>query len=131
VHRGHFGKKLITLSGMLIEYSEAIEADLARFYPRDRDQLTEWYAGRMTMRRLWVLVSNLPKDSATTIEIVGEDRSTWTTMVELSAQTVDAIKELTHNFVNANSKSPSRNRPPLVPRPAGVQDDQTDTHRKG
>jgi len=130
VHRGDVGKKLITLSGMLIEHSESIEADLARFYPRDADQLNRWYDGRMTLRRLWVLVSQLPQESATTIEIMGEERSTWTTMVELTAQIVDAVNKLDHHFVSANSKNPSRQKPPEVPRPASVLKDQKD-ERKG
>ena len=124
MHRGDVCKKLITLSGMLLQHSEAIEADLARFYPRDADQLSRWYDGRMSLRRLWVLVSQLPQESATTIEIMGEERSTWTTMVELTAQIVDAVHLLDHHFVNANSKNPSRQKPVTVPRPATVLDDQ-------
>lgn len=41
-----------------------MEADLARYYPRDRDQIHAFYDGRMTLRRMYVLVRGLPYDSA-------------------------------------------------------------------
>jgi hypothetical protein len=101
---------------MLIHHSEAIEADLARFYPRDADQLDRFYSGRMTWRRLWVLVSQLPPDSATRVDMAGSEVALWTTLVELTAQTVDSIKQLDFHFMSANSQS--RVQPPaVVPRP--------------
>src|SRR5690606_41793808 len=90
--RGNVGKKLIALADLLIEHSETIEADLARFYPRDKDQLTEWYAGRMSLRRLWVLVSNLPPDAATNEALAGgREVAAWTLTVELLAQANDRL----------------------------------------
>jgi hypothetical protein len=110
----------MAIAGMLMDHSEEIEADLARFYPRDADQLTEWYAGRMSLRRLWVLVSQLPHDSATHEAMVGEEKAAWTTLVELTAQVVDAINQLDWHFRAANSKTTPK-KPELTPRPNGLE----------
>lgn len=105
-----------------MDHSESIEADLARYYPRDADQLDRWYSGRMTWRRLWVLISQLPPDSATQAELSGgQDVATWTTLVELTAQAVDSIKALDYHFMSANTKS--HVQPPTpVPRPGKLAD---------
>lgn len=103
-----------------MQFSEDIEADLARYYPRDEDQLTEFWAGRMTWRRLWVLVSRLPSDSSTNTERVGgPEVASWTTLVELMAQTVDAIRMLDFHYRSANSKTHVQ-PPPSTPRPREI-----------
>lgn len=55
-----------------MDHSEGVEADLARYYPRDADQLDRFMAGEMTIRRLWVLVSKLPQGSHTARVMFGE-----------------------------------------------------------
>lgn len=40
-----------------------MEADLARYYSRDADQLPAFYRGQLTLRRLQVLVKGLPQES--------------------------------------------------------------------
>ena len=59
--RDRYSGKLTGLAVWLREYGEAIEADLA-FRGID---LRDFYAGRMSARRLAVLVANLPPDTAT------------------------------------------------------------------
>lgn len=74
----------------------------------------------MSLRRLWVLVSNLPPDAATNEALAGgREVAAWTLTVELLAQANDRLAILDHHFVSANS----RNRvpdPELIKRPPGV-----------
>lgn len=105
-----------------MEHGEKLEADLARFYPRDKDQLTEWYAGRMSLRRLWVLVSNLPPDGATNEALSGgREVAAWTMQVELLAQAVDRLALIDWHYSSTNS----RNRipePEMTKRPKVIAD---------
>lgn len=71
----------------------------------------------MTLRRLWVLVSQLPPDSA--IQTIaaqlpgnGLERAIWTPQMHLLAAIHDAVTGLRHSFDSANSK-----RPPKAPKP--------------
>lgn len=106
----------------MIEHGETLEADLARFYPRDKDQLTEWYAGRMSLRRLWVLVSNLPPDGATNEALSGgREVAAWTMQVELLAQAVDRLAILDHHYMSANSRSKIP-EPEITKRPKVIAD---------
>ncbi len=105
-----------------MERSETLEADLARFYPRDKDQLPEWYAGRMSLRRLWVLVSNLPSDSATNEALSGgREVAAWTITVELLAQAVDRLAVIDYHYSSAHSKN-RLPEPVLTPRPKVIVD---------
>lgn len=70
---------------LLLDHSEDVEADLARWYPRDADQLDAFYDGRMSLRRLWVLVSKLPQDSNVSRAVHGEEAD-WTLEAHLLAQ---------------------------------------------
>ncbi|MFI9552650.1 hypothetical protein [Nonomuraea endophytica] len=91
-----------------------MEADLAWRYPRDADQLAEFWAERMSWQRLWVLVSNLPRDSAT----ANADLGTWTTQTELLAQTRDLLAEANYLFRSIHrGSSPPPPPPELFPRP--------------
>ncbi|MFI7707603.1 hypothetical protein [Nonomuraea sp. NPDC049480] len=116
--RRHGPKKLIALSWLLVEHEDDIEADLARFYPRDADQLEEFWAGRMSWRRLWVLVSRLPRDAATVIAEVGPDRAAWSTEVELLAKAVDELAAANWQFASAHrGRGPAPAPPQPIPRP--------------
>lgn len=54
-----------------------MEADLARWYPRSADQLSSFYGGGMSLRRLLVLVRGLPRDSHCATVLDGE-AAQWT-----------------------------------------------------
>ncbi|QNO12676.1 tail assembly chaperone [Arthrobacter phage Tweety19] len=54
--------KLISLVRLLREDSDVVEADLQRFYGVD---LADFWRGELSIRRLSVLISKLPADSAT------------------------------------------------------------------
>jgi hypothetical protein len=101
---------------------DSLEADLARFYPRDADQLPEFWAGRMSWRRLAVLVENLPPEAVTTQleDTAGVTR--WTQDTELLAGVIDELK--TWRWEYAMSQTPKTSskppRPEPHPRPEGV-----------
>ena len=76
----------------------------------------------MTLRRLWVLVSNLPPDSATNTALQGgPEIASWSTTVELLAQAVDVLRVHDHHFVSLNSKTRVP-EPEPVTRPKGLFD---------
>lgn len=71
---------------LLLSYPEEIEADLVRFYPAC--DVGKFWRGEMTARRLWVLVSQLPEESAT----VRAQRGThWSEQMYLLARLVDEV----------------------------------------
>ncbi|WP_157251034.1 hypothetical protein [Nonomuraea typhae] len=68
----------------------------------------------MSVRRLLVLVSRLPRDSAT----VTADLGPWSTQMELLAQTRDLLAEANYLFRSATRGSAPPPAPPeLFPRP--------------
>jgi hypothetical protein len=78
------------LAVVLRDHSGPIEADLARFYPRDADQLCEFLAGRMSVRRLNVLVDGLPP-GAGLWRALGVDDG-WSQEAHLIAAVVRAVQ---------------------------------------
>ncbi|GAA1766231.1 hypothetical protein [Streptomonospora arabica] len=111
-------------------YPEDVEADLARYYPRDADQFEAFCRGDMTIRRLHVLVSRLPKGSATyAVRAGGRDRADWDELVELTAKAVEAQREANLLYQQANVDDKKRHTLPKdierVPRP--WPDDEDDT----
>lgn len=68
-----------------------MEADLAATYPRDGDQLPAFYAGELSLRRLWVLVSGLPQRCHTARELYGEAVD-WDVNAHLLAQIANLLK---------------------------------------
>lgn len=60
---------MIGLHALLTEHGEAVEADLQRFY---NVRLSDVFAGTLSLRRLDVLVRNMPDGSATARAIHGE-----------------------------------------------------------
>lgn len=106
------------MSRWLVDFAEEVEADLAWRYPRDADQLEAFWDGRMSWRRLWVLVSQLPRDAATVIAELGPERAAWSTEVELLARAVDELTIANWQFASAHrGKAPPPPDPELVPRP--------------
>lgn len=57
------------LPGLLAAYGQQIEADLQHYYQVD---LLDLYRGRMTPRRCWVLISQLPPGAAMYREMGGQ-----------------------------------------------------------
>ncbi|MEV2277703.1 hypothetical protein AB0I72_19165 [Nocardiopsis sp. NPDC049922] len=89
---------------LVTEHSEDVEADLARYYPRTEDQLAAFLSGDMSIRRLHVLVSRLPRGSATgAARAGGRAHAEWTDQVELAAQLLEELRRLRLNFMQANT----------------------------
>lgn len=101
-----------------MEHSEVIEADLARWYPRDADQLLAFYRGEMTLRRLWVLSRHLPRDSFTGRALHGEIAD-WTPETHLLAR---ACNMLTSANAQRAGRRPSQNDMIKPPRDKKAQE---------
>ncbi len=69
------------------EHAEALEADLLRFYGVD---LLDWHRGRLSARRLTVLVKHLPRESAVHRAQAGESAE-WGVTDHLLAAVVDQL----------------------------------------
>lgn len=98
-----------------------MEADLLRFY---RVDLLDYYRGKLSPRRLRVLIRHLPRESALARALHG-DVVDWGLTEHLLAGVVDELAVGNWLFVTANSPEhadpPERPRP--VPRP-GVEDEE-------
>lgn len=98
-----------------------MEADLLRFY---RVDLLDYYRGRLSARRLRVLIRHLPREAALVRALHG-DEADWGLTEHLLAGAVDELAVGNWLFVSANSdehaERPERPRP--VPRP-GVEEEE-------
>ncbi|WP_141921851.1 hypothetical protein [Haloactinospora alba] len=104
------------------EHSEDVEADLARYYPRDADQLNAFFRGEMSIRRLHVLVSRLPRDSAThAVRVGGRGHADWDDHTELMAGVIEELRRFQLLFRQANTDPKKSHTLPrdidYVPRP--------------
>jgi hypothetical protein len=101
-----------------------VEADLLRFYGVD---LLDYHRGRLSTRRLRVLIQHLPKDAALVRELHGEDVE-WGLTEHLLAAAVDHLAAGNWLFASAhtaeNADPPERPEP--LPRP-GMADPQSST----
>lgn len=81
--------------------------------------LLDWHRGRLTSRRLAVLVRHLPRDSSTLREIHGE-AADWSAAEHLLAAAVDRLSEANWMFatVNRDEDAAPLDYPEPVPRPA-------------
>jgi hypothetical protein len=120
---------ITSLAAFLEEHSEAVEADLARFYPAE--DLRELFrpGGRLTYRRLGVLLAHLPLEAATQTlrlaELSDEDyaelaspghrHGPWSHTDLLLAAVADAIERLT--FVQLSRAGTKPKQPQPIPRP--------------
>jgi hypothetical protein len=97
------------------EHAEALEADLLRHYGVD---LLDWYRGRLSSRRLAVLVKHLPRDSVTLDGLHGE-AAQWSVTDYLLASVVDQLAEANWMFatVNRDEDADPLEYPRPVPRP--------------
>ncbi|MBW1600900.1 hypothetical protein JJV70_02035 [Streptomyces sp. JJ66] len=104
------------LRRFLAKYGEAIEWDLARYWPGR--SLLELYRGELSWRELRVFLRYLPPDSATARSV--DPDSGWTVDQHLLATVADSVRELTHLtlVVNADPKKRRQIKPPdPIPRP--------------
>ncbi|WP_405535736.1 hypothetical protein OG787_18025 [Streptomyces sp. NBC_00075] len=99
------------------EHAEALEADLLRYYGTD---LLDWHRGRLSSRRLAVLVKHLPRDCALNRELHGE-AAEWTVTDHLLAATVDHLAAANWMFASVNSAEDAD--PPELPVPVPRPDD--------
>lgn len=115
------------LRRFLEEYGEALEWDVARYWPGR--SLLELYRGEMSWRELRVFLKGLPADSLTARTVRGStpEEDQWTLDRQLAASMVDAIRENTFATVKlgGDPKKTRRLRPPdPIPRP-GVHTPQS------
>ncbi|MFJ2646407.1 hypothetical protein ACIO1C_06725 [Streptomyces sp. NPDC087420] len=97
---------------MLIdEHAEALEADLLRYYGTD---LLDWHRGRLSSRRLAVLIQHLPRDSAVARELHGESAD-WSVTEYLLAHVADQLAEANWMFATVNRDEDAD--PPEYPEP--------------
>ncbi|MGW2521785.1 hypothetical protein ACWC09_33170 [Streptomyces sp. NPDC001617] len=80
--------------------------------------LLDWHRGRLSARRLAVLVRHLPSDSATLRELHGE-AADWSVTDHLLAAAVDQLAEANWMFatVNRDEDAEPLEYPKPVPRP--------------
>ncbi|WP_328838891.1 hypothetical protein [Streptomyces europaeiscabiei] len=90
--------------------------------------LLDWHRGRLSSRRLAVLVKHLPRDSATLQDIHGE-ASHWSVADYLLANVVDQLAEANWMFatVNRDEDADPLDYPQPVPRPATAEGTATAT----
>ncbi|MGJ5801433.1 hypothetical protein ACSCB1_20225 [Streptomyces europaeiscabiei] len=88
--------------------------------------LLDWHRGRLSSRRLAVLVKHLPRDSATLQKLHGE-ASHWSVGDYLLASVVDQLAEANWMFatVNRDEDADPLDHPEPVPRPATAEDERT------
>jgi hypothetical protein len=121
------------LRRFLTDYGEAVEWDIARYWPGR--SLLELYRGEMSWRELRVFLRYLPPDSATARAVRGvtPEQEAWTLDRQLLASLVDAQRENTFAMVklHGDPKKTKRLRPPEpIPRP-GVQAKKSNVIRFG
>ncbi|MFL6072745.1 MAG: hypothetical protein ACJ73S_05040 [Mycobacteriales bacterium] len=92
-----------------------MEADLLRFYGVD---LLDYYRGRLSARRLRVLLQHLPREAALTRALHG-DEADWGLTEHLLASVVDQVATANWMFATVHTAegSPTPDRPPPLPRP--------------
>ncbi|PZT76041.1 MULTISPECIES: hypothetical protein [unclassified Streptomyces] len=89
--------------------------------------LLDWHRGRLSSRRLAVLVKHMPQDSAVARELDGED-SQWTVTDHLLAAAVDHLAAANWMFasVNTDEDADPPEAPVPVPRPGDERPTDTD-----
>ncbi|MET7360003.1 hypothetical protein ABZS76_16330 [Streptomyces sp. NPDC005562] len=97
------------------EHAEALEADLLRFYGLD---LLDWHRGRLSSRRLAVLIRQLPREGAVARETEGE-AAEWSVGDYLLAHVVDQLAQANWMFatVNQDEDADPLGPPRPLPRP--------------
>ncbi|WP_329540769.1 hypothetical protein [Streptomyces sp. NBC_01358] len=85
--------------------------------------LLDWHRGRLTSRRLAVLVKHMPRDSAVAQKLHG-DSADWTVTDYLLAAAVDHLAAANWMFASVNTDEDSESpEPPVpVPRPGDTEE---------
>ncbi|MEV7219638.1 hypothetical protein AB0N98_07085 [Streptomyces sp. NPDC093681] len=78
--------------------------------------LLDWHRGRLTSRRLAVLVKHMPRDSVVNRELHG-DGAEWTVTDYLLAAAVDHLAAANWMFASVNTDEDSEPPEPPVPVP--------------
>lgn len=122
------------LRRFLEEYGEAVEWDIARYWPGR--SLLELYRGEMSWRELRVFLRYLPTDSATARTVRGStpEEDAWTLVPQLLASVVDAVRENTFTAIklHGDPKKTGRLKPPdPIPRPGVEQTKKSNVIRFG
>ncbi|MEE1751733.1 hypothetical protein [Streptomyces sp. SP18CS02] len=86
--------------------------------------LLDWHRGRLTSRRLAVLVKHLPRDSAVNRDLYGEEAE-WSVTDHLLAAVVDHLAAANWMFatVNTDEDGEPPEPPAPVPRPGDTAAD--------
>ncbi|MEV6478207.1 hypothetical protein [Streptomyces sp. NPDC051657] len=98
--------------------------------------LLDWHRGRLTSRRLAVLVKHMPRDSAVAQELHGE-ASEWHVSDYLLAAAVDHLAAANWMFASVNTDEDAEQPPPPVPVPrpgeasAGAAADEPEPPSRG
>lgn len=109
------GGGITSLAPVLTQHWDLIEADLHRYY--HLDLLDLFRPGRLSWRKLDVLLKHLPTDSAAARAIAGTERDPWGTSEHLLATAVDLLAVQAWMFAKANSKRFNVRAPKPLPRP--------------
>lgn len=111
------------LRRFLTEYGEAVEWDMARYWPGR--SLLELYRGEMSWRELRVFLRYLPTDSATARAVRGTtpEEDQWSLDRQLLATVADTVRENTFAMVklHGDPKKTKRMRPPDPIQRPGVE----------
>ncbi|MFJ1597741.1 hypothetical protein [Streptomyces sp. NPDC088261] len=94
---------------------------MLRYYGTD---LLDWHRGRLSSRRLAVLVQHLPRDSAVARELHGESAD-WSVTEYLLAHVADQLAEANWMFatVNRDEDADPLEFPSPIPRPGEPPED--------
>ncbi|HEY5201190.1 MAG TPA: DUF5361 domain-containing protein [Acidothermaceae bacterium] len=125
-HGGGRRGEIVDLVRILDEYGDAVEADFCHTYPQY--DLLDLYRGKLSVRRCWLLITQLPGDSALA-RAAHPDAADWSLTNHLLAATVDVL-QLANWQRSSDAKIP---RPARIPRPGvpdGAKDKASDTERK-
>ena len=93
---------------MTSNHGEALEADLQRFYQVD---LADMYRGVVSIRKVSVLASNLPRESAVGIRLGGP--AAISSEVEAAWLIENAILRVAHSQAGGKGKPPEMREYPL------------------
>ena len=93
---------------MLQNHGEALEADLQRYYQVD---LADMYRGRVSIRRVSVLASNLPRGGAVGVRLGGP--AAITAEVEASWVVENTLTRIAHAQAGGKGKAPEMRDYPL------------------
>lgn len=97
------------------DFSNELEADFQEFF---RVDLLDLWRGRLSLRRVHVLMQSLLKKPGRSTFLAAVDESAaWSVTDHLIARVSDAVEVSNYLFIKANSDAESLEIPEPVPRP--------------